>query len=1003
MIRATSIMLLLALAPFSRAALMTTDVTRVRPERALADELRTLVIEHGALVSNANDPMDLRIGDGVTPGGVRIGIPVPLSTDFSGRTIYYGEGWSSGVFGIAWRLVYNGSPILTISERAVNAVVTGVSFSSNRVYVATAWDPEPRVDTLVLRWTDGSGSWIAITNDVTVVVNDDTAIISAPRPPSNTAMFSVSYLSVGPTLRVKTAVESEGLTLDGRIVTNWAEFAAASALAQEQGERIAALASATNLLGQVQSAASGNTSNLLQLWQSYSNTLDGGISLAMIDTASLDTRYATTSGVAAAYLSRTGGVVSGAAQINELWVGGSNSSAVIHLWYSEDDRWQALRFGDDGMAIDAMQVLDPSGVIPLARMDPIMLALTSRVEVAETAIGTNLHRLLALSASYSNTMGGGITLGNLDTSDIDSRYARIDLVSSSYLARTGGVLRGALTIDAPVTIGSATNAGTLHLHDGNGGIMPLRYSAGALYASTNEVVTDSGDIPYDRIAQALTARGVYSAQGDIVSTNAIELGGGGGPLSAWMRIAPASSWPYLFRPYELAYTGAFQVVSRDSSGENLRMYMNDREILITANDDETIPLRVRNGIAVYGGNSPTTSIMTLTVTGGLRVGSASFHAEVSGDVYQDATNTAHMGMVRAVSLALGQGDPITDFSRYATGSPLYEVDTAWVSNGLASLQLFAAATSEIATNTSAALGGLESRFAGHTNDVAATINDLDGRVGQVEIVAADARDDAARIESNLTYMIVVGTNAQHSAVTAEVARLDGLFIAASNAIYNLQQALGGLDFAWASNGLSAIGGVATGAMAVATNADAIALNIIVRHEAWTNVMRGWMSDMDAAVNALSNETESVWTHFGGLNSNVVASLDAATNNWYALYTNEAALRAQAIDSLSNALAQLDAAIGIVSNLTVNPDASLLGGYSEAAFMRESSWQAIQSNVVRIVDAPRSNSAPGGVGRRASEYRDGQMYEYAWYSNARGTNTPGWIRTPPGTAAWTNAP
>jgi hypothetical protein len=79
-------------------------------------------------------------------------------------------------------------------------------------------------------------------------------------------------------------------------------------------------------------------------------------------------------------------------------------------------------------------------------------------------------------------------------------------------------------------------------------------------------------------------------------------------------------------------------------------------------------------------DADTNAIVTITATGGLQVGQASWKAFPSGDVSQDATNTATLGLVTAESLTL-DGDAISDWSRFSTGSPLYEVDLSPYATG----------------------------------------------------------------------------------------------------------------------------------------------------------------------------------------------------------------------------------------------------------------------------------------------------------------------------------
>jgi hypothetical protein len=92
----------------------------------------------------------------------------------------------------------------------------------------------------------------------------------------------------------------------------------------------------------------------------------------------------------------------------------------------------------------------------------------------------------------------------------------------------------------------------------------------------------------------------------------------------------------------------------------------------------------------------TNAILILSATGGLQVGSASFHADLSGNIYQDSTNTANLGFIsgdgsgvsNVNAAALGgfaaahfaTGAPLYSASGFATGSPVYvESDPRWQS------------------------------------------------------------------------------------------------------------------------------------------------------------------------------------------------------------------------------------------------------------------------------------------------------------------------------------
>ena len=82
--------------------------------------------------------------------------------------------------------------------------------------------------------------------------------------------------------------------------------------------------------------------------------------------------------------------------------------------------------------------------------------------------------------------------------------------------------------------------------------------------------------------------------------------------------------------------------------------------------------------------------ITITATGGLQVGQNSFYAFPSGDIQQDATNTALLGHITANSINVtgittiagyATGTPIYTVSGLATGTPLYEVDLSPYATG----------------------------------------------------------------------------------------------------------------------------------------------------------------------------------------------------------------------------------------------------------------------------------------------------------------------------------
>ncbi len=71
MIRTIAILVLLAAT--AADAQLTTTVKRIRLEHATAAELAGTTLDLGHAVFNEDNPADLRIGDGATPGGIRVG------------------------------------------------------------------------------------------------------------------------------------------------------------------------------------------------------------------------------------------------------------------------------------------------------------------------------------------------------------------------------------------------------------------------------------------------------------------------------------------------------------------------------------------------------------------------------------------------------------------------------------------------------------------------------------------------------------------------------------------------------------------------------------------------------------------------------------------------------------------------------------------------------------------------------------------------------------------
>ena len=97
-------------------------------------------------------------------------------------------------------------------------------------------------------------------------------------------------------------------------------------------------------------------------------------------------------------------------------------------------------------------------------------------------------------------------------------------------------------------------------------------------------------------------------------------------------------------------------------------------------DERSTVMRSFGTIYLYDQN--TNSHISISATGGVRVGQNSFHAETSGDISQDSTNTAALGELTVKSLAFGtNGTPVYSWASFATGTPIYaESDPAWTAS-----------------------------------------------------------------------------------------------------------------------------------------------------------------------------------------------------------------------------------------------------------------------------------------------------------------------------------
>lgn len=200
----------------------TSVVERVVPQIAEADELTKLVIDRGVVVVNINDLSDMRVGDGLTPGGVRVGFHTTFVPDFTGQTVIFGNGYTQRAWLSGWHLEKDGEAFLWASEQSINAEIQQTYIAPPNIHFVVLFDNAPPTNTVVRGSLDGA-AWHDVTNVVHSVTNL-TLYLSVPLS-TNESLYSLSFPGeAGRRVTVRATLEADVIELGGVGISSWSQL-----------------------------------------------------------------------------------------------------------------------------------------------------------------------------------------------------------------------------------------------------------------------------------------------------------------------------------------------------------------------------------------------------------------------------------------------------------------------------------------------------------------------------------------------------------------------------------------------------------------------------------------------------------------------------------------------------------------------------------------------------------------------------------------------------------
>lgn len=200
----------------------TSVVERVVPQIAEADELTKLVIDRGVVVVNVNDLSDMRVGDGLTPGGVRVGFHTTFVPDFTGQTVIFGNGYTQRAGLSGWHLEKDGEAFLWASEQSINAEIQQMYLAPPNMNFVVLFDTIPPTNTIVRGSLDGA-SWHIVTNVAQSATNQTLYLTIALS--TNESMYCLSFPGgAGRRVKVRATLEADTIELGGVAISSWSHL-----------------------------------------------------------------------------------------------------------------------------------------------------------------------------------------------------------------------------------------------------------------------------------------------------------------------------------------------------------------------------------------------------------------------------------------------------------------------------------------------------------------------------------------------------------------------------------------------------------------------------------------------------------------------------------------------------------------------------------------------------------------------------------------------------------
>lgn len=347
----------------------------------------------------------------------------------------------------------------------------------------------------------------------------------------------------------------------------------------------------------------------------------------------------------------------------------------------------------------------------------------------------------------------------------------------------------------------------------------------------------------------------------------------------------------------------------------------------------------------------------LSPTGGLQIGAASFHAEPSGDIWHDPTNTAVLGILSATSIKNTNGTSVLYVGEAPTTAAFLSLSSrvASAESGIASLTGTVASQSAALLGTSNNLASLISSEAsariGADSSLSSSVASVSGQL------VATSNALAASLSSETQARIGLGTS-----LSGTVAAVDLRLTTSSNTLYTL---ITGVDQARIGMGASLSGQVAS-ASSIASQAlttayaptDAVArASALAQGVVASNALalasatdtdvtaRAWASAAsNLALSASQSSTDSTARAYAVAASNLALSASRSSTDTTARVS--IANLQSVFDSTSNLFAQADAD---TSAAMIAADAELSNSVSALTLSFEENTNTVAGQIAAELD------------------------------------------------------